>query len=138
MKAGLLEVADVFAVNKADRPGADGLRRNLELMVHLGMPEGAREEHWTIPVHTCSALNDHGVDEVVSSCSGHLDWIRAGGRDAWNERRAEGRMRAFLDVVASDARRHAEASVRASGLEDAIRSGSVNAHAAAARWSESS
>lgn len=138
MKAGLLEVADVFAVNKADRPGADGLRRNLELMVHLGMPEGAREDHWTIPVHTCSALNDQGVDEVVSACSAHLDWIRAEGRGAWNDRRAEGRMRAFLDVVASDARRHAEASVRASGLEDDIRSGSVNAYAAAAGWSESS
>ena len=136
MKAGLLEVADVFAVNKADRPGADGLRRNLELMVHLGMPEGAREDHWTIPVHTCSALNDHGwmrwSPPVRATSTGF------GRRTCVDERRAEGRMRAFLDVVASDARRHAEASVRASGLEDAIRSGSVNAYAAAARWSESS
>ena len=138
MKAGLLEVADVFAVNKADRPGADGLRRNLELMVHLGMPEGAREDHWTIPVHTCSALNDHGVDEVVSACSGHLDWIRAGGRDAWNERRAEGRMRALLGCRCLECSAP-RGGVRARlGAEDAIRSGSVNAHAAAAGWSESS
>ena len=81
MKAGLLEVADVFAVNKADRPGADGLRRNLELMVHLGIPEDdGAEDHWMIPVHTCSALEDQGVDDVVSACSAHLDWIQ-GRRD---------------------------------------------------------
>ena len=55
MKAGLLEVADVFAVNKADRPGADGLRRNLELMVHLGMSDEVDEHRWAIPVHTCCA-----------------------------------------------------------------------------------
>jgi len=138
MKAGLLEVADVFAVNKADRPGADGLRRNLELMVHLGMPEGAGDGHWTIPVHTCCALEDQGVDEVASACTAHLDWIRSDGRLAWDERRADGRMRAFLDVVASDARMRAETAVRDSGLRDRIRAGSVNAYAAAAEWGTSS
>lgn len=138
MKAGLLEVADVFAVNKADRPGADGLRRNLELMVHLGMPEDDGAEHWMIPVHTCCALEDLGVDDVASACSAHLDWIRGEGREAWDERRADGRMRAFLDVVASDARVIAETSVRSSGLRDSIRSGSVNAYAAAAKWGRQS
>ena len=138
MKAGLLEVADVFAVNKADRPGADGLRRNLELMVHLGMPEDSEKPHWAIPVHTCCALEDQGVDEVAAACTAHLDWIQGAGRSAWDERRSDGRMRAFLDVVASDARHRAELAVRDSGLRDAIRAGSVNAYSAAADWGQSS
>ena len=138
MKAGLLEVADVFAVNKADRPGADGLRRNLELMVHLGMSDEVDEHRWAIPVHTCCALEDRGVDEVAAACMEHLDWIRSAGRRAWDERRADGRMRAFLDVIGSDARLRAADLVRTSGLEAEIRSGAVNAYAAAARWGSTS
>jgi len=51
LKAGLMEIADVFAVNKADRPGADRLRHELELM--LGLRGGKALEH--VPAH-------HGVD----------------------------------------------------------------------------
>ncbi|HVX40541.1 MAG TPA: methylmalonyl Co-A mutase-associated GTPase MeaB [Gemmatimonadaceae bacterium] len=51
LKAGLMEIADVFVVNKADRPGADRLRNELELM--LGLRNGATLKH--VPAH-------HGVD----------------------------------------------------------------------------
>ncbi len=136
MKAGLLEVADVFAVNKADRPGADGLRRNLELMVHLGLPVDHGDKHWTIPVHTCCALDDSGVDDVVESCQAHLAWIGGDGREVWRVRREEGRMRAFLDVVASDARRRAEVEVTQDGRAADIRSGAVSPYTAAATWGE--
>ena len=51
LKAGLMEIADIFAVNKADRPGADRLRNELELMI--GLRSGATLRH--VPAH-------HGVD----------------------------------------------------------------------------
>ncbi|HET7924615.1 MAG TPA: methylmalonyl Co-A mutase-associated GTPase MeaB, partial [Rhodanobacteraceae bacterium] len=51
LKAGLMEIADIFAVNKADRPGADRLRNELELM--LGLRNGATLKN--VPAH-------HGVD----------------------------------------------------------------------------
>jgi LAO/AO transport system kinase len=51
LKAGVMEIADVFTVNKADRPGADRLRNDIELM--LGLRAGAAHQH--LPAH-------HGVD----------------------------------------------------------------------------
>ncbi len=99
MKAGLLEIADVFVVNKADRPGADALVRELELAVHLDMRPG-----WKPPVHATSALSGLGVGEVVSSLSRHAGWLSGEGRGAWDSRRADGRVRTWLDLVAADAR----------------------------------
>ncbi len=134
MKAGLLEVADVFAVNKADRVGAEALRRNLEMMVHLGAPEDADEVYWNIPVHTCCALENTGVDAVVQSTRDHLDWCVSAGRDAWAQRRSRGRVRTFLDLVAEDARKRAMVSLSDSTLGDDIAAGLVSPYLAALEW----
>ncbi|MSQ03648.1 MAG: methylmalonyl Co-A mutase-associated GTPase MeaB [Myxococcales bacterium] len=99
MKAGLLEIADVFVVNKADRPGAEALVRELELAVHLDTRPG-----WKAPVHTSNAVSGRGVEEVVATLAGHDAWLRAEGRGAWETRRADGRVRTWLDLVAADAR----------------------------------
>jgi LAO/AO transport system kinase len=56
IKAGILEVADVFAVNKADRPGADRTERDLELMIH-----GMREGDWRPPIVRTVAISGGGV-----------------------------------------------------------------------------
>ncbi len=101
MKAGLLEIADVFCVNKADRPGADLLRRELELGVHLD------DRPWAAPVHTSVALQDVGITEVLASLEAHRDWNAGAGRGAWEARRADGRVAAWLDLVAERARREA-------------------------------
>jgi LAO/AO transport system kinase len=135
MKAGLLEVADVFAVNKADRVGAEGLCRNLEMMVHTGAPADADEVHWNIPVHACCALKDEGIDAVVASTRAHLGWCQAEGAQRWRKLRGLGRVRAFLDVVAADARSTAMQSLEDSGLLAQIASGEVNPYTAAAEWS---
>ena len=51
MKAGLMEIADIFVVNKADRPGADRLVKEISLAIHLRAGEALKD----IPAH-------HGVD----------------------------------------------------------------------------
>ena len=133
MKAGLLEVADVFAVNKADRVGADALARNLELMVHLDATD--ETDGWTIPVHTCTALAGDGVDDVIGAVLGHGQWLRSAGRLAWDDRRANGRIRTFLDVVSEDARASARAALNGErlALREALMAG-LNPYVAAAQW----
>jgi LAO/AO transport system kinase len=131
MKAGLLEVADVFVVNKADRPGASVLQRYLEQAVHLD-PAGS----WAIPVHLVSALQGEGVDTVTKSIAAHCDWCVGAGRTAWDTRRSIGRVRTFLDLVAEDAR--ASAALRLQSVDSALRaeleSGSENPYIAASLW----
>ena len=62
-KAGLLEVADVFVVNKADRPGADDVRRDLDLMLDLshltGQDDQDGRDGYRPPIVMCSALEGH-------------------------------------------------------------------------------
>src|SRR2546421_4132159 len=61
-KAGLLEAADIFVVNKADRPGAAETRRDLEFMLHLSTPD----EGWTPPIISTVASTGEGVDDLWS------------------------------------------------------------------------
>ena len=133
MKAGLLEVADVFAVNKADRVGAEALARNLEMMVHLDAETGP--DGWTIPVQTCAAVDDVGVDEVVDSVLDHGRWLQGPGRMAWEARRADGRLRTFLDVVSEEARVTARAALngKSAAMRRELEQG-LNPYVAAARW----
>ena len=137
MKAGLLEVADVFVVNKADRPGADRLRRDLELMVHLDQLDPDTEpDPWTIPVHVACATDGRGIDEVAASIQAHMSWCCGAGRPRWAARRAAGRVRTFLDLVAEDAR---EAAVDAlddgeRALRRALEAGALHPAVAAALW----
>lgn len=137
MKAGLLEVADLFVVNKADRPGADHLRRDLELMIHLdGL--GGETGGWTVPVFTASASQGLGLDAVIGGLHSHLAWCCGEGSAAWGARRGAGRVRTFLDLVAEDARERAAEALRdgAAALSARLISGQTNPYLAAARWPE--
>lgn len=129
MKAGLLEIADVFCVNKADRPGADHLRRDLEQAVHLDDRPG-----WHAPVHTSVALEDRGVDETLASLEAHRAWfagVGGVGRAAWDARRAEGRVRIYLDLMADIARDRARRELAGTELLADLRAGRVRPETAA-------
>jgi LAO/AO transport system kinase len=88
-KAGLLEVADVFVINKADRPGVAETRRDLEQMLDLG---GARE--WRPPVLETVATTGDGVEGLVDAIWEHRSFLDGHASDT---RRA--RARAELDRV---------------------------------------
>ncbi len=68
-KAGLLEVADVFVVNKADRPGAEETRRDLEHMLDLGL--GRAPDAWRPPILAVVATTGEGVPEVWAAMAQH-------------------------------------------------------------------
>jgi LAO/AO transport system kinase len=83
-KAGLLEIADVFVVNKADRPGADQTQRELEQMLCAGKHD---EDSWLPPVLQTSAADGSGVSELMSAVNDHHSWQAERGTLA--NRRAE-------------------------------------------------
>lgn len=76
MKAGLMEIADVFAVNKADRPEADKLVKELITMVGMGDHD---EKTWMIPVLKTEAVRDVGVGELMKAIADHQAWLTTSG-----------------------------------------------------------
>src|SRR5262249_56495543 len=72
MKAGLLEIADVFVVNKADREGALRMVSELEQMLHLRPPAP-----WSIPVVATTAATGDGVDAVLTALARHREFVGA-------------------------------------------------------------
>ena len=80
-KAGLLEVADVFVVNKADRPGANDVRRDLELMLDLSKVTGQEAEiGYRPPIVMASAIEGTGATDVLGAIAEHLAFLESSGR----------------------------------------------------------
>jgi len=76
-KAGILEIGDVFVVNKADRDGADATVRDLRHMIQMG--ESSVPGGWRRTVVRASALEGTGVDETVDALGEHLSWLASSG-----------------------------------------------------------
>ena len=74
-KAGILEVADLFIVNKADKPDAQQVVRDLRGMLALG----ASQEGWKPPIVTTTATTGDGLAEVVTRLDAHWDWLAESG-----------------------------------------------------------
>jgi LAO/AO transport system kinase len=95
-KAGILEIADVFVVNKADRDGADQAVRDLRHMLSLGGRPGAGGPGWTPPVVRTVAARAEGLPDLVAALDGHREWLdRSGGR----ERRRLARAAAEIEAI---------------------------------------
>ncbi len=128
MKAGLNEIADIFVVNKADREGADRIKAELELSVHLRPGEG-----WRAPVLLTQAALDQGVDSLVSAIANHREYLREHADPA---REAERQTREFVEVLTAELEERAARAV-ADGIADQVieevRSGRLNPYSAARR-----
>jgi LAO/AO transport system kinase len=86
VKAGVLEIADVFVINKADRPGADATYRDIQGM--LGLGERAAGE-WRPQVVRATAVKGEGIADVVAAIGKHRAWLGSTGNlQARRERRA--------------------------------------------------
>jgi LAO/AO transport system kinase len=95
-KAGILEVADLFVVNKADRDGADQVIRDLRYMISLGRREIAGPS-WRIPVVATVAARGEGVEDVMAAIDAHHEWMAAHGE---LERRRTARASAEVEAIA--------------------------------------
>ncbi|MGI9605791.1 MAG: methylmalonyl Co-A mutase-associated GTPase MeaB [Acidimicrobiales bacterium] len=97
-KAGLLEVADLFVVNKADRPGANDVRRDLDLMLDLSHMTGQESDTgYRPPIVMASALNGEGNAEVWAAVEKHLAHLdETGQRQSRRRHRVRTEVRARL------------------------------------------
>lgn len=83
MKAGIIEIADVYVINKADREGAGRMRLDLRNALELG----GRPKGWNPPILLTEAVNGKGVDEVVDHVLEHRQYQQETG--GWRQRRRE-------------------------------------------------
>jgi LAO/AO transport system kinase len=98
MKAGLMEVADVFVVNKADRDGAHALMAELRFSVHLHYTSGGgpKDVDWEVPILAAQAANDVGIDELLAQVQRHRAALEQAGA---LETRRQARRRAELEAL---------------------------------------
>ncbi len=130
IKAGILEIADVFVVNKADREGADRTAAELSMMLDLtpGRP-------WRPPIVRSVAPRDEGTGAVIEAMQSHADFLMSTEEGA---RRTERRVRARLLALLDERFRRVVVthSPESGGLEEAIRrvsSREEDPHSAGAR-----
>ena len=98
-KAGILEIGDVYVVNKADRDGAESVRRELRNMLALAE---RTEDDWKPPIVLTVAQTGQGVDEVVEKIDAHRAWMESSGE---LDRRRVRRARDEIEAIAVTALR---------------------------------
>jgi LAO/AO transport system kinase len=95
-KAGIIEIADIFVVNKADRDGADQVARDLRYMQSLGGRHSAAGS-WRPPIVKTVAARDEGVDDVLAAIEKHRGWMDKHGE---LDRRRRVRASAEIEAIA--------------------------------------
>ncbi|WP_420124439.1 methylmalonyl Co-A mutase-associated GTPase MeaB [Nakamurella sp.] len=138
-KAGILEIADVLVVNKADRDGVATTVRDLKSMVALGRSGGADAAHWRIPVLTTVATEPAdaeraGLDRLLAAVDAHREHVdRHEGAAARATRRAEAAVEALV-LQRLQAALHDPAGRALLGrAADAVAAGGEDTHSAARR-----
>ena len=93
LKAGVMEIADIYVVNKADRDGADQMAATVTAMLHMSLttPE------WVPPVLMTAAHTGRGIEEMWSKLEEHRAYLKTSGN--LEKRRGEHRTQEFLEVV---------------------------------------
>ena len=128
-KAGILEIGDLYVVNKADRDGADQVRRDLRSMLALAE---RTEGSWRPPIVKTVAHRGEGLDEVAAEIDRHRAWLESSGE---LERRRRRRARDEIEAIAVTALRQRWGDVhRRSELDDlaaAVAAGQADPYAAA-------
>lgn len=135
LKAGVMEIAHLFVVNKADQPGADQVAREIEQLVafqsHGPGSDAGDAGAWTPPVVMAAAVEGRNIDAVVAALDGHADYLRRSGEDA---RRRRDRARLAV-LEAMRAKMDAEVAARLPGALDQaaerIATGASDPHAEA-------
>ncbi len=137
MKAGLMEVADIFVVNKADRPGADALMAELRFSVHLHYTSrgGPRDVDWEVPVLAVQAANDVGMGELFDAIKRHRAALEQGGA---LEKRRQNRRRAALEALlveefTAQVMARVQADAELARILDAVSAGTLDPYSAVAQ-----
>ncbi len=77
IKAGILEIADIFVVNKADRPEANRLVKEIEFMLEMA---GIKDKEWQPPVIKTIATKGEGIEELAVAIDNHFEYLKKSGK----------------------------------------------------------
>lgn len=113
IKAGIMEVADLFVLNKADRDGADQVEQEIQAMKALAMPQG-----WDPPVLRTVAPRGEGIQELLAGVRAHRAWLQSQG--GLNRKILERARLRFESLLADEAVRRAKARGGAARVQGAI------------------
>lgn len=116
MKAGLMEIADVFCVNKADKPEANALVGAIRST--LRMRQGRGEGAWAPPVVKTVATAAEGLEALTAALAGHRAWLE--GEDRWRARREARLRRRVRRLVQAAWQRRFWTAERRAALEEAV------------------
>ena len=108
IKAGILEIGDVFVINKCDRDGADRLNVEIEMMLDLG-----EAQNWRPPIERTIANKDQGVEDVVTALGDHRKYLEESG--LLEERRRERARSEMLEMIHDRISRHIEENLSKTG-----------------------
>lgn len=131
LKAGLMEIADIFVVNKADREGADRLMQELRMLLELTHAG----DGWEVPVVATQAHQGIGIDELYANIEAHRRFLEASGQ--LQRRRSLHRRNELWALVARHLRQRLSARAQedealAALVEQVVR-GTLDPHSAASR-----
>ncbi len=116
IKAGILEIADLLVMNKADRPGADHTVRALALALDDGPSQDAA--HWRVPLLRTTAATGDGVEALREQVEAHYSWLAHSGALAARERRRAAH--AVRAIVHAELERRIAAATPAAGWDDLL------------------
>jgi len=150
IKAGILEIADVLVVNKADREGAENTFRALQAMLDLGTAPRAARHHgrvmevphsspaddqasgWRPPIVKTVAVEGKGTDELVAAIDRHQTHLEASGEGAVRRRqRAETELETILRETFLERLRQQVGRVGLDGVVDRVASRELDPYTAA-------
>jgi LAO/AO transport system kinase len=112
-KAGLMEIADVLVINKADRAGLKETRLDLKRMLDTG-PHS--DSDWRPPIVDTVGSEGQGIDDLLDAVASHRDWLENEGR--LGPRRAERLWEELETIVAARLRRQAESLLEGDGASE--------------------
>jgi LAO/AO transport system kinase len=129
-KAGILEIGDIFVVNKADRDGVDATVRDLRHMISLG--DRTEAGLWRPPVLKTVASAGSGMDEVLAAIDQHVEWMRGNGTlHARRVRRAADEIEAIAVQAIRRRMGDLRSGRRLGDLAEGVVAGTVDPYAAA-------
>jgi len=96
-KAGILEIADAFVVNKSDRPGAQDVVRDLRTMLAMAGSDRDRGGGWKPPIVSVTATTGEGIDELTAKLGAHWTWL---GESGLRQERRVKRAREEISAIA--------------------------------------
>jgi LAO/AO transport system kinase len=112
-KAGILEIADIFVVNKSDRPGAHDVTRDLRNMLAMA---SYGPGDWKPAIVGTAAVSGDGIDELAAAVDSHRGWLAESGQ---LQRRREARARREISAIAvGELQRRADGLAGASRLDE--------------------